>query len=218
MIKPVLIVTLLLGFMLTTAYGQDFEATKQAAEKGDPAAQVQLGTMYNSGEKDYGVPKNNAEAIKWYRLAAEQGYAQGENDLGNMYREGEGVAKDHAEAAKWYKLAADQNHAGSLNHLGWYYYTGEGVAKNDAEAVRLYRLAVVQGHAHSQFNLAIMYENGAGVPQDSILAYVWYSLAIAHNGAAESRDKIKATLSPEQLVKAEQIAARCLESKYKDCN
>ena len=182
MIKPVLIVTLLLGFMLTTAYGQDFEATKQAAEKGDPAAQVQLGTMYNSGEKDYGVPKNNAEA------------------------------------AKWYKLAADQNHAGSLNHLGWYYYTGEGVAKNDAEAVRLYRLAVVQGHAHSQFNLAIMYENGAGVPQDSIMAFVWYSLAIAHNGAAESRDKIKATLSPEQLVKAEQIAARCLESKYKDCN
>ena len=220
MIKPTLILALLLTLMLSTAYGQDFEATKKAAENGDAIAQVNLGLMYNTGEKDYGVPKNDAEALKWFRLAAEQGYAQGQNDLGNMYREGEGVPKNDAEAAKWYKLAAEQGHAGAQNHLGFYYYTGEGIPKNDAEAVKWYKLAVEQGHAHAQFNLGVMYANGEGVPENAVKAYVWYSLAAANgfNAAPESRDMIKTELSQEQLAKAQEKASRCVESQYKDCN
>ena len=38
-----------------------------------PAAQFYLGLMYASGE---GVPKDDAEAARWFRLAAEQGYAR----------------------------------------------------------------------------------------------------------------------------------------------
>ncbi len=41
-----------------------------AAELGLAAAQHNLGVMYDRGE---GVPKDNAEAVRWYRLAAEQG-------------------------------------------------------------------------------------------------------------------------------------------------
>ena len=35
--------------------------------------------MYASGE---GVPEDDKEAVKWYRLAAEQGYAQAQYNLG----------------------------------------------------------------------------------------------------------------------------------------
>ena len=43
------------------------------------------------------------EAVKWYRLAAEQGGAEAQNNLGHMYDKGEGVAQDYKEAEKWYR-------------------------------------------------------------------------------------------------------------------
>ena len=43
------------------------------ANQGDAAAQFNLGLMYANGE---GVPENDAEAVRWYRLAAEQGHYQ----------------------------------------------------------------------------------------------------------------------------------------------
>ena len=46
----------------------DFEETKQAAEQGDASAQSNLGLMYARGD---GVPENDAEAVRWYRLAAD---------------------------------------------------------------------------------------------------------------------------------------------------
>ena len=48
------------------------------------------------------------EAAKWYRKAAEQGYASAQYRLGNCYYLGEGVTKNHTEAAKWYRKAAEQ--------------------------------------------------------------------------------------------------------------
>ena len=43
-----------------------------AAEQGNESAQYNLGNMYANGR---GVPKDDAEAVRWYRLVAEQGYA-----------------------------------------------------------------------------------------------------------------------------------------------
>jgi len=48
----------------------------------------------------HGVPRDDAEAVKWYRMAAEQGHAGAQNILGCMYYKGEGVPQDNAEAAK----------------------------------------------------------------------------------------------------------------------
>ena len=41
-----------------------------AADQGDAKAQYSLGVMYDQGE---GVPQDYAEAVKWYRLAANRG-------------------------------------------------------------------------------------------------------------------------------------------------
>ena len=50
----------------------DFRETLQAAERGDAHAQALLGEMY---EKGRGVRQDYAEAVKWFRQAAEQGHA-----------------------------------------------------------------------------------------------------------------------------------------------
>ncbi|CEN48114.1 conserved hypothetical protein [Capnocytophaga canimorsus] len=61
--------------------------------------------MYQNG---FGVSKDYYEAVKWYRKAAEQGDASGQNNLGDMYYYGYGVPKDKAEAVKWYQKSARQ--------------------------------------------------------------------------------------------------------------
>ena len=62
-------------------------------------------------KKDEQFHKTIKNALKWFRLAAEQGLAEAQNDLGYMYKEGQGVTQDYKEALKWYRLAAEQGHA-----------------------------------------------------------------------------------------------------------
>jgi hypothetical protein len=61
--------------------------------------------MYYYGR---GVPSDYAEAARWYRKAAEQGYARAQYDLGYMYFYGRGVSQDRKEANRWFAKAADQ--------------------------------------------------------------------------------------------------------------
>ena len=51
------------------------------------------------------------DTIKGDRLAAEQGDAQAQNNLGMMYFQGWGVPKDDKEAIKWFRVAASQGYA-----------------------------------------------------------------------------------------------------------
>jgi TPR repeat protein len=51
---------------------------------------------------------NFTEAMRWYRLAADQGFAEAQIIIGNMYASAQGVPRDFTEAMRWYRLAADQ--------------------------------------------------------------------------------------------------------------
>lgn len=57
--------------------------------------------MYANGQ---GVVKNYAEAARLNRLAAEQGFAPAQYNLGLMYYNKQGVIQNYAEAVKWYRL------------------------------------------------------------------------------------------------------------------
>jgi uncharacterized protein len=93
---------------------------KQAAEGGNPDAEVELGDHYQDGD---GVEQNYALAAEWYRKAAENvpnlgGAGQGRNNLGLLYMEGLGVPKDYVQAYKWFSLAgADQNIAWAAEEM-----------------------------------------------------------------------------------------------------
>jgi TPR repeat protein len=78
----------LLFFVALTASGfaaNDFAATKKKAESGDATAQYELGWMY---QFSVGAPEDSAEAVKWYRLAADQGHSVAQVTLGLMYYRG----------------------------------------------------------------------------------------------------------------------------------
>ena len=87
---------------------QDYvEAEKwlsRAAEQGNNEyAQFYLGLMYGNG---LGVPQNDAEAVKWLRLAAEGGLPDAQCTLGVAYARGMWVPQNAAEAEKWLSRAA----------------------------------------------------------------------------------------------------------------
>jgi TPR repeat protein len=130
--------------------------------------------MFGNGD---GVAQDDAEATRWFLLAAAQGDAIAQCNLGNGFALGRGVAQDYTEAMRWYQLAAAQGYADAQFNLGVMFAKGQGVAQDYAEAMRWHRLAAAQGYADSQCNLGFMFENGQGVAQDDAESVLWYRLA-----------------------------------------
>jgi TPR repeat protein len=75
---------------------------RQAADKGHPEAQFNLGRLYASGQ---GVKKDEEQAARWVSASATQGYAPAMANLGGRYASGTGVAKDDKRAYFWLTLA-----------------------------------------------------------------------------------------------------------------
>jgi TPR repeat protein len=100
-----------------------------------------LGVCYAFGD---GVAKDQVEAVKWFRKAAEQNYAPAQFKLGLSYTNRDGVA-DQVEAVKWLRKAAEQNYAEAQFNLSVCYDNGEGVAEDYVEAYKWRRLAATQG-------------------------------------------------------------------------
>jgi TPR repeat protein len=70
--------------------------------------------MYQAGK---GVAQDYAQAVYWYRKAAEQGNDIAENDLAVMYENGAGVVPDVAQAIYWYRKSAAQGNADAQANL-----------------------------------------------------------------------------------------------------
>lgn len=133
-----------------------------------------LGRMYCCG---HGVSIDYSEALMWYRLAADQGFADAQTSLGALYNLGKGVPQDYAEALRWRRLAADQGCDIAQLSIGYCYCLGQGVPQDDIVAAEWYRLAADQGLAEAQYILGDLHKWGQGVPQDNKAAAKWYRLA-----------------------------------------
>ena len=121
----------------------DLSALIEKANQGDAEAQTALAEKYQKGE---GVPKNDAEAAKWYRKAAEQGNPDAQVNLGLMQANGEGGPRNYGEAVEWYRKAAEQGNEKAQHGMGVMYHNGFGVERNDAEAMEWFRKAAKQGY------------------------------------------------------------------------
>ena len=158
-----------------------------------------------------------SQDIDRLRQAAEQGDAEAQYKLGDMYqREPLPEAKNQnpftalrlakEEALKWTRKAADQGHAGAQHNLGHMYRSGWGVPEDDREAVKWFRKAANQGYAIAQTSLGYMYQLGKGVPEDDPEAMKWFRKA-ANQGEVLAQYTLgnlyyKGQGVPEDYVKA----------------
>jgi TPR repeat protein len=88
---------------------------RMAADRGDAAAQNSLACLLCSGQRF-------EEAVRYFVLAADQGYTTGEANLGYCYHTGKGTEVDLGKARYWLERAAAK---GDKNAI-------EGLARLDA--------------------------------------------------------------------------------------
>jgi TPR repeat protein len=143
---------------------------KRAAEQGDPSAQHNLGTMYQSGS---GVEQNDDEAVAWFRRAAEQGHVAALNSLGAMFQEGRGVERSVPQALQCYREAAEFGNAAAQNNLGCLFRDGIGAEQDNVQAAEWFRKAAEQGDSNALYNLGMLHLEGLGVERDPGLAVRW---------------------------------------------
>ncbi len=118
----------------------------QAAEAGNPLAQLRLAMLYEAGD---GVARSKPDALTWYRRAASQGEPGAEAELGGYYEEGDGVPDDWVEAAAWYRRSAEQGWMKGQLALGRAYQYGIGVPLDLGLAITWYDRAAAQGHPNA---------------------------------------------------------------------
>jgi TPR repeat protein len=157
------------------------DAVRRKAKEGDPDAQTLLGGMCWTG---LGVPRDDKEAVRWYRQAADRGYAPAMASLGFLYEKGRGVTKDEKAAAHWYRQAAVKGDPSAMFDLGSLYASGRGVAKDEKEAMKLYHRAAERGLAMAMTRLGLLYDRGEGVDKDAREAVEWYRRAAERGDAA----------------------------------
>ena len=151
--------------------------------------------------------KDFAEAMRWYREAAEQEHPIAQYAIARLYGAGLGVSHDFVTALHWYRKAAEQGYSEAQFFTGAFYQLGSGAPQDYAEALRWYRKAAEQGHTGAQIMIATMYEDGQGVPKDLAQARAWYQKA-ADAGDERAKTKLKSVGSGGLLAQVGPAAAQ----------
>lgn len=148
-------------------------------------ASALLGQVYLTG---FAVPRNVAEAAKWYERADEVGYVPAAKIAGDIYYYGYGIPKDPAKAVKYYKKAATLGFAPAQYAYANILYLGEAGQREDVKtALAWYDQAAQRNHPGAQYALAQAYDAGDGVAVDSRRALSYYtSAAVGGNPDAQA--------------------------------
>lgn len=139
------------------------------------------------------------------RLAAANGDASAEFEVGARLAAGKGTSQDFAEAARWYQRSASKGFAQSQYRLGTLYERGLGVAKDLGRARVWYGRAAEQGNVKAMHNLAVLAAGNAAAP-DYPTALRWFTAAAEH-GLADSQFNLGVVYENGLGVAADRIQA-----------
>ena len=172
-----------------TFFKESIEEIRASAEKGDATDEMFLAMSYACA---WGAKPNGPEAIKWYKLAAEHGNAQAEEQIGALYEYGleDLVQQDYHEAIKWYKKAAEHGCARAQFNLGLRYSSGDLVPQNSKESAKWIQKSAELGYIKAQYTIGLCYLVGEGVAENEKEAAKWFRKA-AEQGHREAERELK---------------------------
>ena len=143
----------------------------------DPVVDYYLGRMNLYG---YGELKNNLQAIRYFKRAADRGHLFAARFMG---RYALNIEQDPAQALVWFKKAADANDLPSQMYCVAAYRNGFGTAKNLDLAQRYTIAAAKNGHALAQYALAESFLNSKQA-QNKKLGLSWLEKAVEKDNPA----------------------------------
>lgn len=158
------------------------DKARPACEQATAADPQSRRLMFNYG-RALDAAEDYAQALVWYRKAADAGSAAGMANIGRLYEDGTGVKKDIGEAVGWYRKSAVAGNSVGMNDLGAMYESGIGVRKDVREAMGWYRKAADAGNAIAMRNIGLLYRDGKGVKRDYGEAMTWYLKSVAAGDA-----------------------------------
>ncbi|RYH11814.1 caspase family protein [Tropicimonas sp. IMCC6043] len=127
------------------------------AETGDTRSMVALAARRMNPGGDF----RPADAVSWYRRAADAGDPQAQFELARIYEEGVLVQADPDKAHELYLASADQEFADALNDVGYFYFHGMlGFEPDQTKAMEYFERAADQRHPRAQHNFAVLIDRG----------------------------------------------------------
>lgn len=164
------------------------------------------------------------EAMKWFKKAAEQNNQEAQYIYGTFFYNGKYQLENYSKAAYWYEKSAQQGYPQAQTALAKLYEHGEGVEVNNEKSLQLYKAAAVQGYALAQYQLgAAFFDKNTTASKtkkkDLVKSYMWYSLAKfnGYNDPVNVVDYLKHKLTRDQINVAQNLATKCIDTKYKHC-
>ncbi len=187
-------------------YETAFSIWKQLAKRNNAEAICKIGVCYDYG---HGVLEDTAEAVKWYRKAADLGLPDAMNFLGECYFYGSGVTQDSAKMIEWYLKAADLGQTDAMNNLGDCYRYGQRVTQDHAEAVKWYHKAADLGHVEAMYNLG-------SIAEDIVEEFKWYKKAAELGYTEAMADLADLLYAIDELSEAAEWGKKALDKGYED--
>ena len=145
--------------------------------------------LYHEFTKDGHQYTNSFPAVaKCFEKAAEQGYAQAQYQLAEMYHSGELGDDQRSNCVSWFLKAAAQGNTKAQAVVGelLQYYPNNPLLKS-VDAIEALHQTAESGDLNAQYQLARRYQAGIGVPQDSVQAFNWMKKAAEHNQPESSK-------------------------------
>lgn len=154
------------------AYSALLPLCRSAVQAGLPRAQFFLGRMY---ELALGVLQDYGEALRLYKLAADQGYALALTNLAALCKQGQGCARDETAAMKYYLKALElaPDNPVFIYNVALMYFEGRGAPKNPRKALEMFKEAAWAGLPDAYGSLGYLYLMGEGVKADAAEALRW---------------------------------------------
>jgi hypothetical protein len=142
------------------------------AEAGHAAGQFGMGLLYANG---FGVPLDDAQALRWYQLAADQQHANAQSNIAVMYANGWGVPQSDTEAFKWYSLAAEQGVTSAQIAVAKMCSGGYGAAQDNVQAHKWFSIASNLGdyNAASRRDELAARMSADEIAESQLLAKTW---------------------------------------------
>ncbi|HEV8600237.1 MAG TPA: serine/threonine-protein kinase [Gemmatimonadales bacterium] len=159
-----------------------FRVCTSEAQTGNVVAQRRLAGLYDRSQ----VPGHDAEAVTWYRKAADAGDLPSLLRLGQLLHLGKGVPQNELDATAKIKTAAEADYVPAWTILAQRYEQGLGVRKSDKDASYWYRRAAEKGDVAAQAKVGDMYARGKGFDKDEVEAVTWFRKA-AESGNREAQ-------------------------------
>jgi TPR repeat protein len=160
------------GIGVNRGPGYYCDQMKPLALAGDAYWEEVLADVFNGGvyPTAWRTSDDRAEAIRWYRKAADEGFVIAAFRLSEL-------VSDAAERFRWARKAAALGLREGQDSLARMYQSGTTAPPDSAEALRWFKRAASQKYVAAELNLAHTYRQGIGVTASSTEAIRWYHVA-----------------------------------------